>query len=160
MVYPAPSYDAARTMKSRDYQDLIGGALLLALGVFFVVYARRYNFGTLAQMGPGFFPTVLGILLGILGALIALPAWGRRGAMPSVQWKTLLWVLGGVVLFAFTLRPLGLIVASLLTVIASSLADRETSWRLRIIIAISVMLITVGIFKFGLGMIIPLWWGE
>jgi hypothetical protein len=147
-------------MKSRDYQDLIGGALLLALGVFFVLYARRYNFGTLAQMGPGFFPTVLGVMLAILGALIALPAWKRKGSMPSVQWRTLLLVLAGVVLFAFTLRPLGLIVACLLTVIASSLADRETSWRLRLIIAIAVMLITVGIFKFGLGMTIPLWWGE
>jgi len=145
-------------MKSRDYEDLIGGALMFVLGIFFAVYARNYDLGTLARMGPGYFPTALGVVLAVLGVLIFLPALKREGVMPEIQWRNVILTLGGIVVFAFTLRNLGLVVACLSTVIIVSLADRETTWRLRLILAVSVTLITVLIFKVGLGMVIPIWW--
>lgn len=147
-------------MKTRDYQDLIGGGLLIVVGLFAALYAQQYETGTLARMGPGFFPTSLGILLAILGGFIFVPALFRQGVMPEVQWRNLILVMGGIIAFALTLRTLGLIVACIVTVIITSLADRETTWRLRLVLSVVIMLMTVGIFKIGLGMVIPLWWGE
>ena len=54
-------------MKPRDRLDLTGGSLMVAVGLFAALYARQYEFGTLARMGPGFFPQVLGWVLVVLG---------------------------------------------------------------------------------------------
>ena len=146
-------------MKHRDIQDIVGGLALSALGVFVALYAQQhYDFGTPARMGPGFFPTILGWLLAGIGALVALPAFFRAGTAPSVEWRTGAIVLGSVLLFAFTLKSLGLVVATALSVFAASLADREITWLGRVLVAVGVTVVTVLIFVTGLGMILPLWW--
>ncbi|MEX0730720.1 MAG: tripartite tricarboxylate transporter TctB family protein [Aquisalimonadaceae bacterium] len=147
-------------MKSRDYQDLIGGGLLTAIGLFAAIYASQWNFGSMTRMGPGFFPTVVGILLALTGVLIAALALKRTGTMPSMQWRTMAYVFGGIILFSATLRSLGLVTAVFLTVILSSLADRETTWRLRLVLAVSITGFVVLVFRFGLNMVLPLWWGD
>jgi hypothetical protein len=98
-------------MNKRDSTDLIGGLFLTALGLFFVIYAQRYNMGTLNRMGLAYFPIALGAVLAFLGLLIAVPAWFRAGVGPEVSWKTLFIVIGSVVLFGATLPMMGLVFA-------------------------------------------------
>ena len=52
--------------------DTWAGALCIAIGLGVLWEANRYSIGTLGQMGPGFYPAVLGVLLAVVGALIAL----------------------------------------------------------------------------------------
>ncbi|MBA4264963.1 MAG: tripartite tricarboxylate transporter TctB family protein [Comamonadaceae bacterium] len=144
-------------MKSKDMQDLVGGLAVMALGIFAAIYAQRYEFGDLNRMGPGYFPVALGVVLAVLGLLIAVPAFLRNGEKIHVEWKTFLLVLGSIVVFALTLKVLGLILATVLAVIVSSLADRETRWKGRIILAIGVAAVTYMVFGFGLGMVLPAW---
>ena len=71
----------------RDWADIWGGAVLALLGAGVAVYAGlRLDFGTLRAMGPGFFPTVLGALLAVLGAAVAFPAWARAAETPKNAW--------------------------------------------------------------------------
>ena len=71
------------------------GAAILA-----IVIASNYTLGTAARMGPGYFPRILGILLIVLGVVIALRALRVRGeAMPRFRLRPLVVVLGSVVLF-------------------------------------------------------------
>ena len=49
---------------------------MLLLGVGAAVTGTGYKFGTLARMGPGFMPVVLGVVLAFLGLLIAGTALG------------------------------------------------------------------------------------
>lgn len=145
-------------MRHRDLQDLVGGLLLVVLGVFVVLYAQRYDYGTPARMGPGFFPYWLGWLLAALGVLIALPAWFRRGGEPlQVQWRNLLFVLGAIVLFAFTLKPLGLAAAAFASAFVATLAERGFGWRGRVLVSAGVAALTVAIFIGGLAMVLPVW---
>jgi len=146
-------------VKHRDLQDLIGGVLLVALGVFVALYSlQNYDLGTAARMGPGYFPHYLGWILAGLGVLIALPAWFRRTAeKPQVQWKNLLVVTAALVLFAFTLRPLGLALATFLASFVASLADEDITWRGRLYVSAGVAVVTVGIFVGGLSMVLPVW---
>ncbi len=145
-------------MKHRDRHDLIGGVLLGALGLFVAFYSQRYDFGTPARMGPGFFPHVLGWILAVLGVLIALPAWFRRTAEPlDVQWKNALFVLGAIVLFAFTLKPLGLVLSTFAAAFVATLADKAITWRGRLLVSAGVAAVTVAIFIGGLSMVLPLW---
>jgi len=143
-------------MKHRDVQDIAGGVLMSALGLFFVYFSRKLEFGTGAAMGPGYFPTVLGWVLALLGVLIAAPALRRHGEPVVIRWKNLVFVLGSVVLFALTLKPLGLIGATLLSALLASVADNEITWRTRILMAVGLAIITALVFVGGLGMILPL----
>ena len=143
-------------MLNRDLRDLIGGLVMMAIGIFAVVYAQRYDMGQLQRMGPGYFPIMLGGLLAILGFFIALPALFRQGTRVNIEWKSLLWVLASILLFAGLLETLGLIFTTMISVVASTMAS-TLPWRSRIILAVSVSIITYLIFSFGLGMFLPTW---
>lgn len=143
-------------MLNKDFRDLLGGLLMMAIGIFAAVYAQRYDMGQLHRMGPGYFPVMLGSLLAILGFFIALPALFRQGTKIQIQWKSLLWVLASLLLFAGLLEKLGLIFATIISVIASTMAS-DLPWRSKIILALSVALITYLIFSYGLGMYLPTW---
>lgn len=143
-------------MKHRDTRDIVGGLSLVVIGLFAAVYAQRYNFGELSRMGPGFFPVVLGIILAVLGVLIALPAMLRRGEPMHVEWKSASLVLLSIVVFALALPRLGLLLATMLPVLISSLADRQITWKGRFVLAISVAAIVYLIFGYGLGMTLPI----
>jgi uncharacterized protein YybS (DUF2232 family) len=144
-------------MKHKDMQDVLGGLALAALGTFAAVYAQRYEFGDLNRMGAGFFPVTLGILLALLGLMIAIPAFFRSGPAINVQWKTFALVMASIVAFALTLKVLGLILATVLTVVVASLADNETRWKGRLMVAAGVALITYLVFGLGLSMVLPIW---
>lgn len=144
-------------MKQRDYQDIVGGLLLTALGVFVGLYASQYDMGTPARMGPGFFPTILGWILAVLGVLIALPAFFRRGPPITVQWGNAFFVLGAIVMFAFLLRPAGILVATFIAAFVASLADKEITWKGRVYVSLGVAAVTWLVFIFGLSMRLPLW---
>lgn len=144
-------------MKNRDMQDIVGGLAITALGIFAAIYAQKYEFGDLNRMGPGYFPVALGVVLALLGLLIAVPAFARKGDPIVVKWKTFALVLGSIAAFALTLKVLGLILATALAVIISSLADNETRWKGRILLAIGVAAVTYLVFGFALGMVLPAW---
>src|SRR6202051_5100711 len=57
-------------------RDYYAGGLMLLIGVGAAVTGTGYKFGTLARMGPGFMPVVLGVVLAFLGLLIAGTALG------------------------------------------------------------------------------------
>ena len=55
----------------RDHFDLWGGAILALCGAAVAAYSMtHYEFGELRRIGPGFFPSVLGVLLAGLGLFI------------------------------------------------------------------------------------------
>jgi hypothetical protein len=144
-------------MTNKDTQDIIGGLALTALGVFAAVHAQTYEFGSLTRMGAGYFPVALGVILALLGLLIAVPAFFRRGQPIRIEWKTFVLVMAGIVAFALTLKVLGLVLATALSVIISSLADRDTRWKGRIFLAIGVSAVTYVVFSLGLSMVLPIW---
>ena len=153
-------------MNRNDPTDLIGGLVLIAVSLFVVIYSQRWDFGTIAHMGPSFFPTVLGAVLGLLGAVMVGNWWlapPDADAPPAprlsdIAWRPAICILVSVTLFALLLRPLGLVAASALTVLIATLGENEITWTLRLILAVAVTAVTVGIFKLALGMTVPLWW--
>ncbi len=144
-------------MKSKHYQDILGGLALVALGAFAALYAQQYEMGDLNRMGPGYFPVALGTLLAVLGLFIAVPAFFRGGPAIQLAWKSFITVVLSIVLFAFALKPLGLLLATSLSVLVASLADHDIRWKGRLAVAAGVSLVTYVIFILGLSMVLPVW---
>jgi hypothetical protein len=145
------------SVKDKDIRDIIGGLGLAAVGIFAVLYGQRYDFGDLNRMGPGYFPVTLGLMLTVLGALITLPAFFRRGESITVAWKTFGLVMASILVFAFTLKLLGLVFASALAVLVASFAENAPGWKWRLSTAAGIALITWLVFKLGLSMVLPTW---
>ncbi len=78
----------------RSPKDLVAGLLFIAVGIAAIAIAANYTLGTAARMGPGYFPRILGILLIVLGAILALrslrlerTAAARAGSGGPFSWS-------------------------------------------------------------------------
>lgn len=128
----------------------------MALGVFVAVYAQRYDVGNLNNMGPGFFPVMLGLILAVLGFFIFLPALFRSGGKVQVDWRPLICILGSLISFSLLLRILGMVLTAAIAASIASLAS-DMSMRSRVLLAIGIAAITYVVFILGLSMVIPTW---
>ena len=63
-------------MKVKNPKDFWAGMMFIGFGLFFVAWAwTHYQMGSAVRMGPAYFPTVLGGLLAVLGALVLVEAF-------------------------------------------------------------------------------------
>src|SRR3546814_6794417 len=72
-------------MQLRNKEDFWSGVMFLAIGVGFALGATSYSMGTSARMGPGYFPFWLGVLLALLGAIVALRSEEHTSELQSLM---------------------------------------------------------------------------
>ena len=81
------------------------------------------------RMGPAYFPTMLGLLLALIGLAVVLRAFLRPGPpVSSFAFRKPALVLGATVLFGLLLRPLGLAGALIVLVVLSAYASERFRW--------------------------------
>jgi Tripartite tricarboxylate transporter TctB family len=147
-------------MHIRNQKDFWAGVMFIAFGGFFSGFGTQYTFGSAARMGPGYFPTVLGIVLMLLGLIVAIGGLSSKADEEKIQrfdWPTLLFILGPIVLFGLLLQPLGLVLSLFLLVVISSYASHEFKWRAAIINAIVLIAMSLAVFVWGLKLQFQLW---
>lgn len=144
----------------RNQRAFASGALLFAFAIFFFVMALGCPAGTVARMGPGYFPRLLAILLAAIGLAVMLGAMkptAERQSLRHWDWKGLAWVTGSVVLFALLLFPAGLIGALFVLVMVSSKASHEFTWKGALANAAVLIALCLLVFVYGLGLRLPVW---
>ena len=148
-------------MKIKSQKDFWSGLMFVATGLGFAAGATNYSFGTSARPGPGYFPFGLGILLGVLGAVVLFKSLTveSEGGDPvgAIPWKPLCLIVFGVVAFGLALPRLGMVLSLPLLIMIASLAGDEFSLKE---VVINIVVLTLGswlIFIKGLNLVIPLW---
>ena len=96
-------------MQIRNGKDFWSGLMFAGAGLSFMLVSQNYPMGSAVRMGPAYFPTMLGGLLAVLGAMVFLRSFYSKIEHP---------------LKVFAFRPL-LLVASLVIGGATYFAD---SW--------------------------------
>ena len=145
-------------MQIRHPRDFWAGVLFIAFGLAGILIALEYPVGSASRMGPGYFPRALGLMLVSLGAVLCVRALRLRGtsiAFPT--FRPLLVVLGSVTLFGLAAPYLGIFVATIVLIIASSTASHEFHWREAIIASLVMAIFTVTAFAWGLQLQLPVW---
>ena len=148
-----------RPKLKRDYYS---GVLTLLLGVGAAVTGSGYKVGSLAKMGPGFMPVVLGVVLAFLGILIAGTALGSSEAddkkfLPdNPQWFGWLCILGGPVLFIILGEYGGMIPAVFACVFVCALGDNTATYKSSFILAAGITVFGVLLFHYLLSIPFPL----
>lgn len=145
-------------LRVRHPKDFWSGALFVAVGIGAIVLGSRYTLGSAARMGPGYFPRVLGILLVVLGGMLALRALAVGG--PKVErmrwWPTLL-VLGSVVVFGLIVQTVGLALSTMVLVVVASAASRGFRWKEALVAGVVLATLVTGVFVVGLNLTLPIW---
>jgi hypothetical protein len=145
-------------MKLSRNQDIFAGLVFVSFGLLTVYLSRDYPMGTPTRMGPGYFPTVLGGVLAVLGSIIAVRSLWRGGErIPPVRLRPLALIIWAVIGFALLVKPLGLILAAFVLVFFSCLGGWQFRAREVIVLSAVLILISVILFVFGLGLQFTLW---
>ena len=135
---------------------------MMLIGAGAAVTGSGYKFGSLARMGPGFMPVVLGIVLVFVGILIATTALGSSEPDDSKflpdnpQWFGWLCILAGPVLFIIVGHYGGMIPAIFACVFVSALGDKTATYKSSLILALCVTVFGVLLFHYLLNIPFPL----
>ena len=138
-------------------KDFWSGLIFFGVGLAFFGLGRHYPMGTTMRMGPGYFPTVLGGLLALLGFILMARAVLRPG--PSVgrlAYSKVALITFSNVLFALLLRRLGLAGALILLVVVSAYASKRFRWPVALTLAVGLAAGSSIIFVWLLGLPIPI----
>lgn len=150
-------------------KDYYGGALLVIVGASAAYAANSYNLGTLAHMGPGYFPFAIGVLIAICGVLLAATAKkkpsggeaalvGHQHDIPDFRGASC--IILGTILFYFAGEYFGLLPATFCIVFVSALGDRSNSVFQALILTAGMMIVAVVVFWWALQVQMPLFkWG-
>jgi hypothetical protein len=147
----------------RSSKDFYAGLLYVFFGASAFVIARDYNMGTAFRMGPAYFPTVLSVVLIVIGVASVIRAFIVTGTpVGRIALSGLLWVTASVVLFGFLVGGAGLAVALPLLVVTSASASAKFRWRPTLVMAVGITIFCVLVFLKGLGIPLPVigpWFG-
>ncbi len=142
----------------RHPKDFFAGLLFIAFGGAAITIGSTYSLGTAARMGPGYFPRILGILLIVLGSALALRALRLNGPpLPGWKWRPMLIVLVSVALFGMIVNWAGVVLSTVLLIVAASAASHEFRFRESLLAGGALAALAVGVFVIGLKLQLPIW---
>ena len=156
-------------MNIKSQKDFFSGLMFTAVGVAFAWGATKYSLGTGARMGPGYFPTMLGVLMAILGGVItfkSLVVETEDGdKVGSWAWKPLLFIIAANLLFGLMLGGLpsikfpafGLIVGIYVLTFVASLAGEEFKFKEVAVLATILAIMSYLAFIVLLKLQFPVW---
>ncbi len=147
----------------RNPRDFWTAVIYVAFGLAAVIIGRDYGMGTALKMGPGYFPTILGFLLILIGIISLARSFVLPGSpIGSFALKGLLLVVASTLVAGFIIRGAGVAVALPLLVILSGCASTRFRWWPTLSLAAGITLFCVLVFLKGLGVPLPVlgsWFG-
>ena len=159
-------------MKIKSQQDWWAGLMFIAFGLFFIVFSlgtpefidrivgakliAGYQMGSSVRMGPAYFPVVLGGLLAFLGLLVLLDSIVEAGPkVAKFHFRPLLFIAVSSLAFAYLLKPLGLVLASVILVFISAYGGHVFKWKEVAIMSVVLVVFSVVVFVKGLSLPFP-----
>jgi hypothetical protein len=142
-------------------RDYYAGGLMILLGIGTVLQAQSYKMGTLTHMGPGFFPTMLGVALTLVGVMIAGSAAVSSEPhdapmLKKPEWFAWACIVAGPLMFILFGHYAGLAPAIFSCVFVSSLGDRTATLKGSLILSGGITVVGVVLFAYVLKVPFPI----
>ena len=145
-------------MKIKSPQDFWAGLMFIGFGVFFIVVALvYYQMGSAVRMGPAYFPVVLGGMLAVLGLVVLVDSVIETGPpIAKFHFRPLLFIAASSLAFAYLLKPLGLVFASVALIFISAYGGHEFKWKEVAIMSVVLVIFAVLVFVKALSLPFPI----
>jgi putative tricarboxylic transport membrane protein len=120
-------------------KDIASSIFWLILGVFYLIYSLEYPAGSIANMQPGFFPRLIGmVVIGLSGGAFLSSLKQRGRTRPTDLWEgfqrknlvSAAMAIAGIVLYLVILNVIGFLAASFLLVFSLARIMGGRSWTL------------------------------
>lgn len=157
-------------LRIKSRKDFVAGIMFAVVGAAFAIGAFEYTVGSAARMGPGYFPLLVGVLLTVLGLMVAASALGSRprgdeDLIGKIAWKPLGFIIGANVVFgvllaglrSFDIPAMGLMVAVYALVIISCMGGSSFNWKAAVVLATILAVGSYLIFVLGLNLQFQVW---
>jgi hypothetical protein len=145
-------------MQIRAPKDFWSGVMFCVFAAVAVAAARGYSLGTAGRMGPGYFPLLLGLVLGGLGAVLIARSLVLDGEpVPRFHILPLMIIAFAVCLFGALIEPAGLVVALAVLILVSAWAGPQFRWLETAGLAAALVVFSIGVFVYALGLSLNIW---
>lgn len=142
----------------RNSRDFYGGLVLIAMAAFAWWTTGDLPGAKGLTFGPGTAPRLFAGLLGLAGIavlLLGVFTVGPKVGRYAVRGPLL--IFAAVLVFAGTIKPLGLVIATFITILVASAATPETRWREAIPWAAALSMFCSFLFFYALRLPLSLW---
>jgi Tripartite tricarboxylate transporter TctB family len=130
----------------------------MAFGLLGLWLGRTLDVGTASAMEAGYFPRMVCALLIAIGAILAMISLIRPGEAPARgMWRPFVFVTLSCLAFALLLRPLGLVVTLLVSIVLARFAGGKLHPAALALLCLILVVANVGIFVLAMKIQIPLW---
>ena len=145
-------------MRIRAPKDFWSGVMFCGFAVVAILAARGYSSGTAGKMGPGYFPLLLGGLLAALGAILIARSLVLSGE-PVARFHIvpLAVIATAVCLFGVMIEPLGLVLSLAVLTLLSAFAGAQFRLLETVGLAAALIVFSVGVFVYALGLPLNIW---
>ncbi len=160
-------------MRIKSQQDWWAGLMFIGFGLFFIIFSlgtpefidrivgtrliAGYQMGSSVRMGPAYFPVMLGGLLAFLGLLVLFDSIVEEGPkVAKFHFRPLIFVAVSSLAFAYLLKPLGLVLASVALVFISAYGGHEFKWKEVAIMSVVLIIFSVLVFVKALALPFPI----
>jgi putative tricarboxylic transport membrane protein len=139
-------------VKTIRQADIVIGCFLAALGLFILYAASNIRLGVERALSPRFFPSVMGSLIFVCGAGLAVKSWRFKGEDPKIHWPDrqgliiVLVSLGLLAAYILFMKTLGLPICTFLYVTASIWFLKPEKWIAAIVAGVFFGIISYVVF--------------
>jgi hypothetical protein len=130
-------------------KNFFTGLLFIAVGLFFCAFGWSLEYGNPADMGPGFLPLTISVMLIGIGALQLIRGVRSPGEAIQINVKQPAIVLLAIVAFGFLLEKIGAILAILLLMLTTAILHKNFSLK-SFVTSYLVVVVLLIIFKLTL----------
>lgn len=149
---------SAGLLRVQNPQDVYGGMALILLSLIAFVASNDLPGMRGFAFGPGTAPRLFAFTLAILSLAVVVGGLLTRGPEVSgYKLRGVIFIIGAILAFAATIRPLGLVIASFCTMVICAAAAEDVKWRETLIVAIAVTAFCSILFPYGLNLPFQLW---
>jgi putative tricarboxylic transport membrane protein len=145
-------------MRIRAPKDFWAGVMFCGFAAVALIAARGYSLGSAGRMGPGYFPLLLGLALAGLGVVLVVRSIVIDGEpLPRFYVLPLTIIAAAVCLFGLAIEPLGLVTSLAILVALAACARLQFRPIETVALAIALIVFSVGVFVYALGLPLPVW---
>ncbi|MDN5345345.1 MAG: hypothetical protein PWQ18_1459 [Clostridia bacterium] len=147
--------------------DFISSLILVALGIFYLIYAFSYPWGSLANPGPGFLPVVAGVLFLLLSLRLTLEAIPHRSTSRADETSATteesnrtgalkpIWIVVALAIYIYLLDKAGYLLSSFFLLLAAIKIIGDDSWWKPLLITVGLVIGTYLLFVVWLEVPLP-----
>ena len=148
-------------MVIRNPKDFWAGLMFIAFGLAAVFISRDYPYGTAMRMGPGYFPTWIGAMLIILGAVVSAMSYRmEEGHVTPFAWKPMILLSLSFVVFGFGIDHVRFVPALVGVIVLSAAAGKRFRLLEVALLTVVLVLLELGIFVYGIELPMRLFWWD